>query len=92
MLVGWSHAGPLSEAPAGPSRDIALATRAIVRVLGGRDASPPRHVPSPLADLLAHACAERTTDARELSKAVLSAATKAFGPPSYHPFTMQPVT
>jgi hypothetical protein len=86
-LVGWSHAKRI-EGPAGAQEDVEASARAILHATACDEGAVAHRFPTPLATALESALQGRADDARGLSVAVLEAATAAFGPPTYHPFTM----
>lgn len=78
--------------PATAATDLTMASRAILRVLGGDLRRAPAGVPAPIAELLeVHAdpsAAGRMDDAWWLKERVAAAAREAFGPPKFVPFQM----
>jgi hypothetical protein len=74
-------------APTSRATDLAMAARCIVLALGGNPATGalPSTVPGPIVDVLTTPPGE---NAWSLADRVADAARIAFGPPSYHPFSM----
>jgi hypothetical protein len=81
-LVGWSSARALGRDSTLAARDLAASAETLRFALARTD------VPGALRSLLDHAVAGERHEASALSKEVWRAATAAFGPPAYHPFTM----
>jgi hypothetical protein len=72
-----------------PSLDVAMAARAIGRVLGGDARALPASVPAPVAALVvAYATGARVDDAWTANERVAAAAVECFGPSRYVPFEM----
>jgi serine/threonine protein kinase len=90
LLAGWSSVCDLEETPQSQADDLAGSAQAVIFVLGGTADRPPARVPQELRRLLASVAAGNgpEREARALSKSVLRAATRAFGPPTYHRFNL----
>jgi hypothetical protein len=81
VLVGWSKAAPCDEASR--ARDLVMSAQAILHVV-----DPPR-LPEELGRLLLRVTKEAADEgASALAASALHAATLAYGPPTFHPFTM----
>jgi len=81
LLVGWSKAAPCDAASR--ARDLAMSARAILHVV-----DPPR-LPEALGRLALRISKDAADDdASGLAELALHAATAAYGPPTFHPFTM----
>jgi hypothetical protein len=86
ILVGWSHATPLGKG-ASTESDLVMAARSVLGLLGDDPAEAP-----PLRELL-QACASGklpSTDGWQLKDLAADAAQRAFGPPTFVPFSFAP--
>lgn len=86
ILVGWSHAGRLvSGQESRAMSDLAMSAQSVLTTLGHASGEA-----TPVYDLL-HACAQEhlpATDAWDLMERVAEAARRAFGPPTFVPFSL----
>lgn len=88
-LVGFSCAGaPGSHKTLSTRADITMSARCVAYLLGGsgRDGEVPDHVPAPLAELLR---GDGGDDPWALRGRVGEVGKSLFGPPAFHPITME---
>jgi len=83
-IVGWSRARAFESGSPTVREDLAGSARALLFAMAG-DSS---RAPKPIGSLLTQALAHDADDARALCADIVRASAAAYGPPTYHPFTM----